>query len=656
MALFFAGLGLIIAGAIVATILREWDGADTLLQVLVVTGCVLSGVTAVSVLVQGTHPQYVLQASVPGGDWVFGIDALSAVFLLVILGVGATTLRFGVVYLAAYRGRRPIWFSHAAYAVLLVALALVVVARSVVPFLSAWEIMAVGSYFLIVFEDDKAEVRRAGLVYLVATHFGTLALFAMFATWALGAHAADWSFASLAVVAPRLAGGGFVLTLAVIGFGVKAGLVPLHFWLPPAHAASPTHVSAILSGVVIKAGIYGLLRVLTMLGGGPAWWGWGLLLVGAASGVLGVLWALAQHDLKRLLAYHSVENIGIILMGTAVGALGTHYGHPVVATIGYAGAVLHTINHALFKSVLFLAGGSVYRATETRELEQLGGLARALPYTTVAFVIGAVAIIGLPPLNGFVSEWLVYQALLRASQSADVLRLAVLGVPALALIGALALACFAKVIGVVFLGRPRSARARGVTEMPLRPLLAPMYVLAGLCVLLGVAVPLGVAPSLRAGAIAAHATAAHLGDARALLVDARVIGTLAAAMLALILVVWVGRWLLQARAPRRTGATWSCGYTGVTSRMQYTASSFAAPLLTAFGRLSGVQTRRSPTSFATHPYDLVLDRLAAPVWARVRRAALRLRPLQQGRLYAYLIYVMAALLTLLGYLALASRP
>jgi formate hydrogenlyase subunit 3/multisubunit Na+/H+ antiporter MnhD subunit len=414
-------------------------------------------------------------------------------------------------------------------------------------------------------------------------------------------------------------------------------------------------VSALLSGVVIKTGIYGLLRVMSMLGATPVWWGWTLLALGIASGVLGVLWALAQHDIKRLLAYHSVENIGIILMGMGVGALGTAYGRPLVAIAGYAGALLHTINHALFKSLLFLAAGVVQRATGTRDMDALGGLARTLPYTWLAFLVGATAIIGVPPLNGFVSEWLVYQGLFRAGQSVGALRLAALGVPALALVGALALACFAKAAGIVFLGHPRSAAA--ASAHPAEHLFrSPLLALAAACAALGLAAPLGAAPAIAVAEVMARATGAAATDAAGIVRDAWWIGVAALLLLGVILAAWLARRRATRRWATRSVETWACGYDAPNARMQYTASSFAAPLLSAFGRLSGVRTHRGPRELHTHAFDLVLDGVALPLWAALRRAALRLRPLQQGRLHAYLIYVMVALLALLTYLALAGRP
>jgi hydrogenase-4 component B len=642
----------LLTAAIASWSLRRHAWGDRVFASAGLTGCVTLGVAAVYVLGARDSASLVVPATTPGGDWIFAIDRLSAVFLLAIALIGGAAVVFGTSYMAAQRPHRPVWFAHSVLALLVAALALVVMAQSIVPFLIAWELMAIGSYLLIVTDDEDAAVRRAGLIYIVATHTGTLALFAMFASWS--AHTSDWSFAALASAAPNLPNQGTaILALALIGFGLKAGLVPFHFWLPPAHAAAPPHGSAILSGIVIKMGIYGMFRVLSLLGAAPPlWWGWIVLLLGAVSGVLGVLWALAQHDIKRLLAYHSVENIGIILMGLGLGALGIRYGYPALALIGYTGALLHTVNHALFKSLLFLGAGVVNHATGTRDLDKLGGLARRLPFTGLTFTVGATAIVGLPPLNGFVSEWLVYQGLFRAAQSEDLLRLAVLGVPALALIGALALACFAKVVGVVFLGSPRSVAAQTAHEGD-RGQLAPMGVLAAACVLLGVVPALGIVPAMAVAVNVAPELGATLPDAVAVARAGQWVGAVAVALILLVALVFaLRRWLMR-RSEIRSEETWSCGFEGTSPRMQYTASSFADPLLSTFGRIGGVVEKRTPSSYSSHALDLVLDRLVLPAWDRVHRTALRLRPIQQGRLYVYLLYVMVALLVLLAYLALA---
>jgi formate hydrogenlyase subunit 3/multisubunit Na+/H+ antiporter MnhD subunit len=278
---------------------------------------------------------------------------------------------------------------------LLASMLLVVTARNGVLFLVSWEIMSLSSFFLVMFEDEKPGVREAGWTYLVTTHLGTALLLAMFVL--LGRNSGSLDFDALS--APE-AIAGVVFLLGLIGFGTKAGLMPLHVWLPEAHPVAPSYVSAVMSGVMIKMGIYGLLRTLTWLGEPPAWWGWTLLVLGVVSGVLGVLYALAQHDLKRLLAYHSVENIGIIAMALGVGLLGVHYRIPAMAALGFTGGLLHVVNHALFKSLLFLGAGSVLHATGVGDLDRLGGLLKRMPITGTTFLIGAAAICGLPPLNG----------------------------------------------------------------------------------------------------------------------------------------------------------------------------------------------------------------------------------------------------------------
>ncbi|MBI2401321.1 MAG: oxidoreductase, partial [Gemmatimonadetes bacterium] len=492
-------------------------------------------------------------------------------------------------------------------------------AQSAVPFLAAWELMALGGYFAVVFDDRREDVRRPGLVYLVATHAGTLLLFLLFGAW--GSHAADLTFASLAAGARQLGDTrSLVFALALLGFGVKAGFVPLHFWLPEAHAAAPSHVSALMSGVVIKTGVYGLLRVATLLHVPPAWWGWTVLVLGVASAILGVLWALAQHDLKRLLAYHSVENIGIILLGLGVGALGLVYRLPVLAVLGLAGAVLHTLNHALFKSLLFLGAGNVLRATGTRGLERLGGLARGMPITWAVFVVGSVAIVGLPPLNGFVSEWLVFQALFQAGFSPTPAELSVFGAAALALVGGLALACFAKVCGVVFLGQPRTEAGRAAREVT-RGYLVPAVALAAACVAIGLWPWLVLTPSVR---VAAFVTGIPPATAFDLAGPAIAAGQRIALLAALGVLVSALLWWLRVAALRRAGTaaaeTWGCGYARPTARMQYSASSFTAPLLGVFGRLSGVRAVRHPSSFETRAANLVLDRGVLPLWRGLRAA------------------------------------
>jgi hydrogenase-4 component B len=652
MTLVWSALSLILLAGVVALVRIPKPGlVDAAYRVLVLAGCGAGVLAAVGALSGGAVSVVRFAGHMPGGDWEFGVDPLSAVFLLAIFGVGAAAAVYGVTYQSRERARGPVRLAHALFTVLLAALALVVTSRAVVPFLAAWEIMAMANYCLIVFDSERRDVRRAGLLYLVATHTSMLTLLALYSVWGEGAR--DLTFASLALRAPALpAGGAVVLVLALIGFGIKAGMVPLHFWLPEAHSAAPSHISAVMSGVVIKMGIYGLMRVVVMIAVPAAWWGWVVLSLGAVSGILGVVWALAQHDIKRLLAFHSVENIGIILLGIGAGSLGMAYGHPLMAALGFAGAALHTLNHALFKSLLFLGAGSVVHATGIRDIDRLGGLAKRMPVTAAAFLVGSVAIVGLPPLNGFLSEWLVYRSLMQGGIAAHGGRAAILWGAALAMIGALALACFAKVVGVMYLGTARDARVVADAHESPSGITGPLIGLSLACVAIGL-LPVVVVPALlRVGASMAGLSPRDVQSA--IDPDVTVLTVFMVALAAAMGLGWGARALLLRRRTEERAGTWACGFSAQTVRMQYTASSFAAPLLVAFSPVAGVQVHRGARSFATHPIDPVLRRVLLPAWEGVRAGAGRFRPIQQGRVGLQLLYVAAALTALLFYLILAD--
>jgi formate hydrogenlyase subunit 3/multisubunit Na+/H+ antiporter MnhD subunit len=495
------------------------------------------------------------------------------------------------------------------------------------------------------FYHDQPEVRRAGFIYLTLTHTATVALFGMFAAWSGGN--LDRSFQSLGGTSgsPHL-----VLLFALVGFGIKAGIVPVHFWLPGAHAAAPSHISAVLSGIMLKTGIYGLLRILMLTGTPPAWWGWTVLALGLVSAILGVVWALAQHDLKRLLAYHSVENIGIIFLGIGLGALGTSYGRPALALVGYTGAILHSLNHALFKSLLFLGAGVAGRAAGSRELDRLGGIGRSIPRTATAFLVGSLAIVGLPPLNGFVSEWLIFSGLFKAGAASEALRLASGAAAGLALTGGLALACFTKVHGTMFLGTARDPTLTGISGAE-TGLVGPQVVLATACGVIGV-VPWMVLPSAADAARSVIHGAGSDTMMSEIIAPARTISLLALALAAVTFIVWIAR-RTASRIPVREGETWACGYPAVTSRMQYPASGFAASLLAAFGPLAGTRIETSAGHFHVATADPVLDRIGHRLWERIRAAATSMRVIQTGRLRWYLLYLISVVVTLLVYLWMA---
>jgi hydrogenase-4 component B len=602
----------------------------------------LAGLAAAALVLGGGAVSQVLPRTPLGTQGFLRLDAIGAWFLLPVLMLSCCGSVFALGYWGdqreSSRRLRLLYGFTAAGMVVLVA------AAQALTFLLAWEAMAVGSFFLVTAEDREPATRRAGWIYLAATHSGTLCLFAAF-----GLMAGDAGFL-WQPLAPGFAAsqrGTATFLLLLVGFGLKAGIFPLHFWLPGAHAAAPSHVSSLMSGILIKMGILGLVRWLCLVPDPPFWWGALLVALGALSGLLGVAFALAQHDLKRLLAYHSIENIGIILLGLGLGTLGKSTGHPALQLLGFAGALLHVLNHSLFKGLLFLGAGSVLHATGSRDLERMGGLAKTMPFTAGAFLAGSWAICGLPPLNGFVSEWLIYLAAFRGLAFARS-TWSVLSLAALAMIGALAAACFAKVYGVVFLGRARSPEAAAALEPP-QSMRAPMGVLAGACVAIGAA-PALLAPALaRAAAATGLAGPADLGALAHLTTLTWIALPLAAC--AGLLWTWARR-----GAPARTGLpTWDCGYAADVPRIQYTASSFADGLVSAMRLVLWPQVhwRRvlglfpSRRGYRSHVPDPVLDRVASPCLELTARALPVLRFLQSGQLPLYLLYILLTLVALL---------
>jgi formate hydrogenlyase subunit 3/multisubunit Na+/H+ antiporter MnhD subunit len=404
---------------------------------------------------------------------------------------------------------------------------------------------------------------------------------------------------------------------------------------------------------MLKIGVYGLLRVISLAGPGPVWFGWLLLGLGLVSGIMGVLWALSQHDLKRVLAYSSVENIGIILLGIGVGTLGMRYEHPVLAGLGFLAALLHSLNHGLFKSLLFLAGGAVAHATGTRIIDRMGGVGERMPVTGIAFAIGAVAIVGLPPLNGFASEWITALALLRGAANGGSLSLLVVALGGLGLIAALALACFTRLGGALFLGQPRSPLGAAHDDQGLS---RPMAPLAVLCLALGAFPIVAIRPASSIVPTITGRSPEQMAFS-GLIDQVQTISALAALLAIFVAVTWLARSALRRSLRPRTGPTWGCAYVDATPRMQYTASSFGAALLKAFAPVAGPTEERGTDTFVTRPTDRVLSGVVTPLWSRIRSAAERLRPLQEGRITRYLQYIVLTVLVLLGALMLASsRP
>jgi len=605
------------------------------------------------------------------------LDPLGAFFVLIVAVLGLALSIYSFGYARGFHGRKSVGLLGAFYNALLLATTLVFTAGNALFFLIAWEIMALTAYCLVSFEHEQAETRNAGVLFFIMSHVGTGCLILGFlllfqaSGQTLGDFGAEaYSFESFRALGSNLSPGrrDAAFLLFLVGFGVKAGIVPLHIWLPAAHPVAPSNASALLSGVMIKTGIYGLTRVLfDFLGAPPNWWGVTLLTLGTISAVLGVLYALMEHDLKRLLAYHSIENIGIILMGLGAALMFLHTGHPVLATLALIAGLYHTINHALFKALLFLGAGAVLHATHTRNMEEMGGLIKRMPKTAFFFLMGAVAISALPPLNGFVSEWLTYQSLLQGFGTTDSLvkLMFPLSGAMLALTGALAAACFVKAFGITFLAQPRSKHAATAQEASPSMLLG-MGLLTAACVFLGL-FPTAfltlfgpITLQLLGQPLPAHLSLADgwvLGNTQELGGTVSTLGIVltGVCLLPVPLVLWL---FFGRRTQVRLGPTWDCGLKGLTPQMEYTATGFSKPLRMIFKAL--FQPRRevqreydySPyfattLRFESHIEEAFVTRLYRPFKRAVLLLSRRMRALQAGSIQAYLIYIFITLLLLL---------
>jgi hydrogenase-4 component B len=625
-------------------------------------------VLGASVMISGTPFTLLLPDLLPvGGGLLLHLDGLGAFFLILIGLVAIPAAIYGVGYTETYEdGHGSLRLLGVMFNLFLLSMSLVTLAGNVITFLLMWEGMSLTSYLLVITESSEESTLHAGIWYAAMTHAG-LAL--LLVALVLLINGGSGSFADLRAQAASLPGPvrDVIFVLAFLGFGSKAGIIPLHVWLPKAHPAAPSHVSALMSGVMIKLGVYGLLRVtLDLLGGGPPWWGGVVLGFGVVSALLGVLYALMEHDLKRLLAYHSVENIGIILIGIGAGLIFHSYDLMNLAALGLVGGLYHTLNHASFKGLLFLGAGSVLHATHTRNMEKMGGLIKHMPWTALFFLIGSAAISALPPLNGFVSEWLVFQSLL-AGFNIPQPELAVLmpvAVGMLALTSGLAAACFVKAFGISFLAIPRSTEAEQAGEAP-SSMLSGMAILAIACVGLGVA-PVIVVPFLGkalGGLARLPETLTGLTFNLSLQTPeafGQISPTLVAVGLLIILaLIPIGLRLFRANRGLRLGETWGCGRSGQTPRMEYTATAFAEPLRRVFAEIYRPTKELSIDFHPDSKYFVesieykseitpLFDRLLYDPFLRlVHFISKQVQRLQTGSLHLYLVYIAVLLVILL---------
>lgn len=650
---------------IVALLFAKWPSVATACGAGgAVLGCLVGLFPTVRVLHGSAAESLRLAWDASHGTFRVEIDALSGFFLLPIFGLSALAAVYGGNYLLAYRQQKSLgapWFFSNMF---VAGMAMVAIARTAVLFLMAWEVMSIAAYCLVTFEQEKADVRKAGWVYLIATHLGVAFLILAFVL--LGRHAGGLEFEAFRTMPPLdAAPASLIFLLAVIGFGAKAGFVPFHVWLPEAHPAAPSHVSALMSGVMIKMGLYGILRVLTFLGQPAVWWGPMLAGLGLLTGLIGIALALQQRDIKRVLAYSSIENVGLIGLALGVGLWGWASQLPVVAALGFIAGLLHIWNHALMKGLMFFAAGSVLHATHSKDMERLGGLMKRMPITGGSMLAGAVAIAALPPLNGFASEWLMYLGLFKCGFAAEGGRSlpAFFGVGLLALIGSLAAVAFVRLTGIVLLGSPRSDTAEHAHESS--PwMLGPMVLLVFLCF------AAAIFPQTLTGWMSGALDQVLGRESGQVLIELErsdaplaAVGYVNAAVLIAVAAGMFGFWAWSRRVVTGRGATWGCGYVRPTVRMQYTGCSFAATIAEQLlPRFLRPQTgRRAPhglfpgaSDFRSGSPDPISEKVYEPFFHRAAGRFSRLRVLQQGKLHVYVVYILLAVVMALAWVSLRT--
>ena len=583
------------------------------------------------------------------------IDKLSAFFIFVINFTSLTGLIYAKGYLKPYLPKKnttEIAFHSFNFLWLHISMLLVVMIRDALAFLIVWEIMSLVSFFLVIFESEKKETVKIGIKYLIQMHIGVVFLMIAFII-AFVQTGAEFSFDGLSVY--FASHNPFPLFLLFfIGFGIKAGFIPLHSWLPHAHPAAPSHVSGVMSGVMIKMGIYGILRVLSYIHNDLFGIGLFILIISLISGIIGVSLAIVQHAVKKLLAYHSIENIRIIGIGIGLGVIGLAENMPVLAVLGLGGGILHILNHSLFKSLLFYTAGSVYKQTHTRNIEQLGGLIKKMPKTALFFLLGALAISGLPPFNGFISEFLIYSGMFNSLQagslSIDIILL--FSFSGLAIIGGLAIFCFTKVFSIIFLGTGRSEKTKNVTEVePM--MIVPDFMIGFVILLIGMGSFVIVPPLMDVVAIFTQ-NASILSEMAPIL---NKISLSSGIFISLIGIIWLLRAWQQKRHLVSEKETWGCGYTSANPALhQYTATSYADNFVQLSSKVTNVKKEfvefdseeifPKERSFETHSSDVFEDYLVTKPANKMLNFLEKIAVFQTGKIQHYLLYALVFIIVI----------
>jgi hydrogenase-4 component B len=582
----------------------------------------------------------------------FKMDGLSAFFLFAVFGVCLLSSIYSFHYMAHEKKPVRVGVNYFFFSVLIASMALVITASNILAFMLSWEAMSLSSFFLVIYNHEASDNRKAGYLYFVFSHVGAMFILTAFAL--IYAHTGNLALGPMTQMPEIMK--ILIFLFSFIGFGSKAGVFPFHVWLPFAHPAAPSHISAVMSGVMIKTGIYGMIRIYTLLDLHTSLPGMVMIIAGSVSGILGVVYALGQHDLKRLLAYSSVENIGIILIGLGLGMMGVSSDNPAMAVLGFTGGFLHILNHAIFKSLLFMGAGMVLHQTGTRSIDALGGLLKKMKITGTTVIIGSLAISGLPPLNGFVGEFLIYLGGFKglALETSDFI-LSIVAIISLAVIGGLALACFTKVVGVVFQGEPRTRAAEKATEKG-ATMLVSMVVLAAACVLIGIFPGFIILLPLRA--VAALGLGFEPAGFEPVMTITGNLSFAAVVFFFMVILVTLIRSIFYRNKPIAASGTWGCGFTQPTVKMQYTGSSYASFILDFFRPVAPLSEEhpaiqgRFPvkTHYKSHINDIAGLHMNKLVVDPILLVFEKLRWIQHGDIHLYIGYILLAIVLLLFFI------
>ena len=655
MELFFIGILLFVLSGVISLVCRE-NIKLKFITVLSLFATILTVIPAFQTLFYGLPHGIVFDWNGVFGNVPFVIDMLSAFFIIVISCVSFLCIFYSNGYMKPYLGKNKKFASHCFFLPMLTAsMLLVTVVQNALFFLVVWELMSLASFFLVLFEDDKKEVLSASIKYLIYMHISVIFIIALMAFMSVKSGSYDFeSFKNIFIEQPELK--NIVFFLAFLGFGTKAGFVPMHNWLPDAHPVAPSHVSAVMSAVMIKTGLYGILRTLLLIETPTAVIAYFMLCIAVLTALYGIVYAVTQKDIKKILAYSSVENIGIAGIGIGVGLVGLYYDNSTVAMLGFCGALFHILNHSVFKSLLFMGAGSVYLKTHTKNIEQLGGLIKSMPKTAIFFLTACLAICALPPFNGFIGEFLIYVGLLLSLKmdTSGLFILIILSIAGLALVGTLALLCFTKIFSITFLGLPRSEHSEQVQSDVSKSMLIPMGILSCTTLLIGLGAFL-IYPMIACAVsqfVETQQFFVNFESILAVLVNILVVFSI---LIVVIMIVFAIRKLVCRKYV--VFSTWGCGYNKGNNHIQYTASSFVGPfssiMTPLFKKIFDVKKPKGLFPQEAHYNSTIEDveeaYLINPIVKFDEKFLSKFERLQDGNIQHYILYgLIFLILALIG--------